>query len=77
MNCSVASWQEMLALVGMFGRGFGSDGVQGWCLQTTGNRRDNGVVMKEVLKGVVSFVGICFAEMEVNTPYYYKLIDVV
>ena len=30
------------------------------------NRRDNGEVMKEVLKGVVSFVGICFAEMEVR-----------
>ena len=50
----------MLAFVGVLGRGFGFDGVHGRCLQTIGNRRDNGVVMKEVLKGVVSFAGIWF-----------------
>ena len=60
MNRGVALWQDMLVLVGVLGRGFGFDGVQGRCLQTIGNRRDNGVVMKEVLKGVVSFVGVCF-----------------
>ena len=46
MNCGVASWQDMTALIGARGRGLNFDGVQGRGIQTTRTRWDNGIVMK-------------------------------
>ena len=60
MNCSVVSWQDMMALVGVVGRGIGFDEVQGWSIQTSRARRDEGEVMKEVLKSVWEFCGCLF-----------------
>ena len=50
----------MLALFGVLGRGIGFDGVQEWGIQTTGNRRDEGEVMKGILKGVWEFCECLF-----------------
>ncbi len=50
----------MLAFVGVLGRGLGFDEVQGWSIQTNTARRDEGEVMKEVLKSVWEFCGWLF-----------------
>ena len=60
MGRGVVSELDVLTLVGMLGRGFCFDGVQGWCLQTTGTRRDKGEVMNGLLKSVWMFCNYLF-----------------